>query len=98
MSGRRCDAAEAQRLGLVNQVDEDPEAAALAWFDQHLAGRSASSLRFALRAARIDFIERVRVKLGEVELLYLEGLMATLDAGEGLNAFIEKRSPVWQHR
>jgi cyclohexa-1,5-dienecarbonyl-CoA hydratase len=60
--------------------------------------QSASSLRFAKRAFRIaqsaDFDER----LAEVERLYLEDLMKTQDANEGLNAFIEKRKPVWRGR
>ena len=33
-----------------------------------------------------------------VEALYLDKLMATRDANEGLNAFIEKRQPKWEHR
>ena len=52
LSGRSISAAEAKTLGLVNVVADDPEAAALAYFDTHLAGHSASSLRFAVRAVR----------------------------------------------
>jgi 1,4-dihydroxy-2-naphthoyl-CoA synthase len=33
-----------------------------------------------------------------VESLYLETVMATRDANEGLQAFIEKRQPKWEHR
>ena len=37
-------------------------------------------------------------KLDAVERLYLEELMATRDAVEGLTAFLEKRPPVWEDR
>jgi cyclohexa-1,5-dienecarbonyl-CoA hydratase len=82
----------------VNAIAEDPEQAALAYFDEHFAPRSASSLRFAVRAARTDVNERIRAKLAAVERLYLEGLMATHDAVEGLTAFIGKRPAVWEDR
>jgi cyclohexa-1,5-dienecarbonyl-CoA hydratase len=98
LSGRSCGADEAMRLGLVNQIAENPECAALTWFDKHLADSSGSSLRFALRATRTDFIKRISARLAEVERLYLDGLMSTHDAEEGLTAFIEKRPPSWQHR
>ncbi len=98
LSGRSIDAAEAHRIGLVNAVAEDPEAAALAWFDAHAARHSAASLRFAVQAARLDLVARVRAKLGAVEDLYLGGLMATADAVEGLNAFLQKRPPRWEDR
>jgi len=74
------------------------EQAALAWFEEHLAPRSAASLRFAVRAARAGFVERIRAKLAEVERLYLEELMATHDAVEGLTAFIAKRPAKWEDR
>jgi enoyl-CoA hydratase/carnithine racemase len=33
-----------------------------------------------------------------VEQIYLKDLMATADAVEGLNSFMEKRKPVWQNK
>ena len=98
LSGRSIDASEAHRIGLVDVVADDPEGAALAWFTDHLAPKSASSLRLAVRAARAGFRERVAEKIARVERLYLEELMATRDAVEGLTAFIAKRPPNWEDR
>jgi cyclohexa-1,5-dienecarbonyl-CoA hydratase len=98
LSGRSVDAEEALRLGLVNAVADDPEAAALAWFDAHLAARSASSLAHAVRAVRAGLVERVRTKLAALEQQYAAGLMTTRDAVEGLTAFIEKRPARWEDR
>jgi len=62
---------------------------------QRIYKQSASSVRMAKRAFRLaqnaDFDER----LTKVERLYLEELMKTKDANEGLAAFIEKRKPAW---
>ena len=97
-SGRGIGAEEAHRIGLVNALAEDPSQAAIAYFEEHLAPRSASSLRFAVRAARFDLVHRIRRKLSEVERLYITELMATNDAVEGLTAFIAKRPAVWEDR
>ncbi len=97
LSGRSVGAVEAREIGLVHTVADDPAAAALAWFDAHLAGKSAASVRYALRAARLARIEAIRAGLAAVEKLYLQGLMNTRDANEGLTAFLARRPPVWEH-
>jgi len=97
-SGRSIDAPTALAWGLVNEVADDPAAAAAAYFEKHLAGKSAASLAHAVRAAREPFAELARARLDDVEALYLEKLMATRDAKEGLAAFMEKRAPKWEHR
>ncbi len=97
-SARSIGAADAKAMGLVQIVFDDPEAAALAYFDQHLAGKSAASLALALTAARAAMIRDVRKGLAEVERIYLDRLMSTRDANEGLVAFLAKRKPNWEHR
>ncbi len=98
LSGRTLSGLEAVRLGLAVEATPDPVAAARRYFDEHLMPKSASSLRFALQAARADFTARVRDKLAAVERLYLDELMNTRDATEGLQAFLDKRPPTWEHR
>ena len=98
LSGRSVTGEEAGSMGLADRVASDPEAAALEYFDTHLAAKSASSLRLAVRAARAGFADRVIAKLAVVETLYLEELMSTRDAVEGLEAFIAKRPARWENR
>jgi len=97
-SGRSVDATEARTMGFVHAVAEDPEAAALAYFDAHLAKKSAASLAWAIEAARGSFVPEVERRLNQVERIYLNHLMRTHDANEGLVAFLAKRSPKWEHR
>ena len=98
LTGRSVSAPEALSMGLVQAVADDPEAAALAWFDQHLKGKSAAALACALVAARAPMQKQVRERLQELERLYLDWLMQTHDANEGLAAFLEKRQPAWTHQ
>lgn len=98
VSGRSITGQQAVTMGIASEAAADPEHAALAYFEEHLASKSASSLRYAVKAARFDYVARVRDKLGEVERLYLKELMATHDAVAGLEAFTAKRPPQWQHR
>jgi cyclohexa-1,5-dienecarbonyl-CoA hydratase len=97
-SGRSIDAARALAVGLVHALADDPSAAALAWFDQHLAPRSAVALAHAMQAARAPRLAALREDLARVERLYLHSLMQTHDANEGLAAFLAKRAPTWEHR
>ena len=82
-SGRSLDGSAAHAVGLVHTLAGDPEAAALAC---------------AVAAARAPRIRELRQRLAEVERLYLDQLMSTRDANEGLAAFLARRSPTWEHR
>lgn len=97
-SGRSITGEEAFAWGLADAVAEEPEAAALNWIERHLKPKSASSLRLAVRAARAPFVRRMEARLDEVEALYLDELMTTRDAVEGLQAFLAKRQPEWKNR
>jgi cyclohexa-1,5-dienecarbonyl-CoA hydratase len=98
VSGRIVDAADAHRIGLVDELTDDPSAAALAYARTQLLPKSASSLRLAIRAARLERRAALAEALDAVERLYLETLMSTADAVEGLNAFVGKRQPVWRNQ
>ena len=98
VSGRSITGGEAAAKGIAHEAATDPEHAALAYFEEHLKPKSASSLRYAVKAARLDYIARVKDKIRAVERLYLDELMVTHDAVAGLEAFIAKRMPQWQHR
>jgi len=98
LSGRILPADEAQRMGLVDVIAEDPSEAARQYTKEHLLPHSASSLRHAVKAARHGFRARFDAELPQVEGIYLKELMATADAVEGLQAFMEKRKPQWKNR
>ena len=97
LSGRSISGGEAASIGLVHEVAADPEHAALAYFEEFLGPKSASSLRYAVRAARSDYAARIKAKIETVERLYLDELMQTHDAVEGLQAFVGKRAAQWKH-
>jgi cyclohexa-1,5-dienecarbonyl-CoA hydratase len=97
-SGRSVSGEEAKAMGLVYALAADPEAAAIAYFEAHLAPKSAAALTCAVAAVRAPLIRTLRHRLAEVEALYLDRLMKTHDANEGLAAFLAKRAPTWEHR
>lgn len=97
VSGRSVSGADAVAMGMAYAAAEDPQAAALAYFEEHLKPKSAGALRYAVKAARLDYAARIRAKIASVEGVYLDELMKTHDAVEGLTAFTAKRAPQWQH-
>ncbi len=96
-SGRSIGAVEAKAMGLIHTVFEDPETAALTYFNAYLLHKSAAAMACAVLAARGPMLRDVRQRLAEVERLYLDRLMLTRDANEGLVAFLAKRKPHWEH-
>jgi cyclohexa-1,5-dienecarbonyl-CoA hydratase len=97
LTGRSLGADEAFACGLVDELADDPRSAAIEYARRHLLPKSASSLRFAVRAVRTGFAERFSRELARLERVYLDELMATHDAVEGLQAFTEKRAPQWRN-
>jgi enoyl-CoA hydratase/carnithine racemase len=61
-------------------------------------GSSPVALRLGRRALRDHRPDDFEQQLAAVERLYLEELMSTEDAREGIRAFLERRAPVWSGR
>jgi cyclohexa-1,5-dienecarbonyl-CoA hydratase len=99
LSGEIIPAAEAARLGLVNYVVPGNE---LEQKTSELLSRfrnlSASALELTKRAIDLGRGRSLDQALKEVENMYLNELMKTYDAPEGIKAFIEKRKPEWHDR
>ena len=99
LTGEPIDADTAASHGLVNAVfpDDEFETHAQEWLGR-IYRHSASSLRMAKKAFRLSQADDFEARLAQVERLYLEELMRTEDATEGLNAFVEKRTAEWRGR
>ncbi len=96
--GATIDGKEAHRIGLVNQVFPAEE------FDkkvgEYLEGIKRLSrpvVRLAKRATSLVVRKQILEQLDATEAIYLDELMKLQDAHEGIAAFMEKRSPVWEH-
>jgi cyclohexa-1,5-dienecarbonyl-CoA hydratase len=97
LTGESISGLEAARHGLVARVVKaDLEDALDHWLRADFLPRSSSSLSYACRAARLATQRALVEDLPKLERLYLDGLMSTADAAEGINAFLEKRPPQWK--
>ena len=96
-TGETIEATEAARIGLINRA---VPAAALDGTAHDLiaklSGLSAPALRLCKQALRLS--DDGWASRSPIEKLYLEELMPTADAQEGLEAFMQKRAPIWKHR
>jgi enoyl-CoA hydratase len=98
LTGRRIDAEEAHRLGLVNVVARKKE-----WLDRavELASVVASRAPLAAQMAKKAVLAADEVGLGaglDTERRLFELALATEDCHEGMAAFIEKRKPDFKAR
>jgi cyclohexa-1,5-dienecarbonyl-CoA hydratase len=97
LTGEARSGAEWHATGLVTKVFalDQIEAEVEAWFDRNLSGRSASGLRHAVAASRLGLRKHVAEVLPDLERLYLNELMRTVDVNEAVAAFLGKRAPNW---
>jgi cyclohexa-1,5-dienecarbonyl-CoA hydratase len=100
LTGEVRTAAAWQDAGLVHATAPAADLSTLVdeWFASSLAPRSAAALRHAATAVRATLTARVRETLPQLERLYLDELMRTHDAAEGIEAFMAKRAPRWTDR
>ncbi len=99
LSGKTIGARDALEMGLINKViPEDSLGEGARQFVDEIARHSAVVLRLAKRATIEGLSDDVEEGLRRIEKIYLEELMRTEDATEGLKAFLEKRKPVWKDR
>lgn len=99
LTGRSLTAAEAASMGFVTSVHADDELEAARQSLLHaLTSKSRIVLQHAKRASLEGFSAPWPQAVRASSDLYLKELMGTEDAEEGLNAFLEKRKPVWKHK
>ena len=99
LTGNKLSAADMANNGIVNQVLSQEELTAFteSYIEKNILPRSASSLRFANRAVRMSVNSIYRQHICDLERLYLNELMKSHDANEGIGSFLEKRAPEWKN-
>jgi cyclohexa-1,5-dienecarbonyl-CoA hydratase len=98
LSGRLITALEAKSLGLIYSVSADPQAALDEFLAKYILPKSAMALQFAAKASRYEMHQVFLKNIEALEKMYVQKLMETEDANEGIKAFMEKRKPVWKNQ
>lgn len=101
LTGRIIKPEKAFRFGLLEEVYDDRQAmneGIDSWLTQRILPKSASSLKFAVKASRWHFNRNLTSCLDDMADLYCDDLMATHDASEGIASFLERRDAKWENR
>jgi cyclohexa-1,5-dienecarbonyl-CoA hydratase len=99
MSGEAISATEAERIGLINRVFPAEG------FEQHVStflskftAQSKVILEMTKRAVDTGLYRPCMEAITRAEDLYMNEMMKTEDANEGLQAFMQRRQPQWKNR
>lgn len=98
LTGKIIGAVQAKSIGLINETlpnKDEMKRFSSKWIEDNICSKSASSLKYANTAARIHLNEILKTQLPVLENIYLNQLMKTNDADEGIKSFLENRKPVW---
>lgn len=98
LGGDQWPADRLHEVGLINQVAAAGTMNEMVeeFFSKQISKKSAQALRIAHRASRLVVTEHYQKYIGILEKMYLEELMSTEDAKEGIQAFLDKRKPQWK--
>ena len=97
LTGRSITGKEAANIGLANAVVPEIDLEhAVGEAVAHLAKLSPAALAITKKAIYAWDSIHFDKGLARAEKIYFEDLMKTEDAHEGINAFLEKRSPAWK--
>ena len=98
LSGRIISAQEALEMGLINKtvakgdLSQETES-----FIKPYLSLSAEIIRIAKKTIKAGLMDELEPSLKAIEDIYLNELMKTADAQEGLQAFLDKRKPEWKN-
>jgi cyclohexa-1,5-dienecarbonyl-CoA hydratase len=99
LSGKAVGARDALDMGVINRIiPEDSLEEEVKAFIDEFSRHSGAVLRLAKKATLEGLRDDIDGGLKRIEGIYLDELMKTADANEGLRAFLEKRKPVWKDR
>lgn len=99
LTGEPIEASEAKAYGLINCLcSSDELEKTTSDLLSKLRTLSAASLELTKKAIDLGNGRSLDDALKDIEDLYLNELVKTQDATEGVNAFIEKRKPEWRNR